>query len=318
MDAHDAAASSGMSFDRKSKEGGDPAKSFQLLARLVVAAHQDDGSPSRLRGPHEVLDARIPHDGIAHEEGLDRAGLDRFRDSGGSVRARPIRRDRRQQLLDEPRLVPDPAVSEDLCANTRFERLLNSLHPGLSRAMRMDFRNEGWLPRFQVFQEGVPCEPRSDEDERFADFRGAKLREDLVKVDGTGVSRREHLAMPGRANRRQFTNSVLPELGEKRFFVIQGEEGDEGLLCRSNGFLDPPQLMRLPRLDDREDVVHRDVQRMMSPEVLRSLDDDAGNSEAVRERLELDAFHSDREGYADLLAALRPDLVGLDLFAAVG
>src|SRR3989442_4873287 len=84
MDAHDAAESSGMSFDWKSKEGGDPAKSFQLLARLVVAAHQDDGSPSRLRGPHEVLDARIPHDGIAHEEGLDRAGLDRFRNFGGA------------------------------------------------------------------------------------------------------------------------------------------------------------------------------------------------------------------------------------------
>src|SRR6266581_4288798 len=209
MDAHDAAASSGMSFDWKSEEGGNPAKSFQLLARLVVAAHQDDGSPSGLRGPHEILDSGIPHDGIAHEEGLDRAGLDRFRNFGGSVRARPIRRNRLQQLLDEPRLVPDPAVSEDLCANTRFERLLNSLHPGLSRAVRMDFRNEGWLPRFQVLQERVPCEPRSDEDERF---------------------------------------------------------------------LDPPQLMRLPRLDDGEDVIDRDVQRVMPPEVLRSLDDDAGDA----------------------------------------
>src|SRR6266571_1106269 len=237
MDAHDAAASSGMSFDWKSEEGGNPAKSFQLLARLVVAAHQDDGSPSGLRGPHEILDSGIPHDGIAHEEGLDRAGLDRFRNFGGSVRARPIRRNRLQQLLDEPRLVPDPAVSEDLCANTRFERLLNSLHPGLSRAVRMDFRNEGWLPRFQVLQERVPCEPRSDEDERFADFRG-----------------------------------------EKRFFVVQGKEGDEGPLCRSNGFLDPPQLMRLPRLDDGEDVIDRDVQRVMPPEVLRSLDDDAGDA----------------------------------------
>src|SRR3989475_3697864 len=147
MDAHDAAESSGMSFDWKSKEGGDPAKSYQLLARLVVAAHQDDGSPSRLRGPHEVLDARIPHDGIAHEEGLDRAGLDRFRNFGGSVRARPIRRNRLQQLLDEARLLPDPTVSEHRCAHPRFECLPNSLHPGLSRAVRMDFRNAGWLAR---------------------------------------------------------------------------------------------------------------------------------------------------------------------------
>src|SRR2546427_459861 len=276
------------------------------------------GGTRGLRGPHEILDPGIPDDGIAPEEGPHRAGLDRYRNFGGSVRARPIRRNRLQQLLDEPRLVPDPAVSEDLCANTRFERLLNSLHPGVSRAVRMDFRNEGWLPRLQGFQERVPREPRSDEDERFADFRGAKLREDLVKVDGTGVSRREHLAVPGRANRRQFTNSVLPELGEKRFFVIQRKERDQGLLRRGDGLVDPSQLMRLPCLDDGEDVIDRDVQRVMPPEVLRSLDDDAGNSEAVRERLELDAFHPDGEGDADLLAALRPDLVGLDLFAAVG
>src|SRR3989454_9076032 len=318
MDAHDVGASSGMSFDWKPKEGGDPAKSFQLLARLVVAAHQDDGSPSRLGGAQEVLDAGIPPDGIAYEEGIDLAGLDRSRNFGGSVRARPIRRNRLQQLLDDPRLVPDPAVSEDLCANTRFERLLNSLHPGLSRAVRMDFRNEGWLPRFQVLQERVPCEPRSDEDERFADFRGAKLREDLVKVDGTGVSRREHLAVPGRANRRQFTNSVLPELGEKRFFVIQRKERDQGFLRRGDGLVDPSQLMRLPRLDDGEDVVHHDVQRVMSPQVLRSLDDDAGDPQPVRERLEFDALHPDGEGDADLLAPLRPDLVGFHFLAAVG
>src|SRR2546428_13565820 len=92
MDAHDVGASSGMSFDWKSEEGGDPAKSFQLLARLVVAAHQDDGSPSRLRGAHEVLDAGIPHDGIAYEEGLDRAGRDRFRNFGGSSRPQPLAR----------------------------------------------------------------------------------------------------------------------------------------------------------------------------------------------------------------------------------
>ena len=123
--------------------------------------------------------------------------------------------------------------------------------------------------------------------------------------------------MTGRTDRRQFPNSVLAEVCEERFFVVQGKEGDLGLLCSRNGLFDPAQLMRLPLLDDREDVINRDVQCVMSPQVLRSLDDDAGNPEAVRERLELDAFHADSEGDADLLAALGPDLVRLDLLAAV-
>src|SRR5207249_1117248 len=119
-------------------------------------------------------------------------------------------------------------------------------------------------------------------------------------------------------NRRQFPDAVLTELREERFFVVQGKEGDEGLLRRRNGLLDPPQLMRLPRLDDGQDVIDRDVQRVMPPEVLRSLDDDAGDAYAVRERLELDALHPNREGDSDLLAPFRPDLVGLHFLAAVG
>src|SRR6266568_2318913 len=55
----------------------------------------------------------------------------------------------------------------------------------------------------------------------------------------------------------------------------------------------------------------------MSPEILRSFDDHAGDPEAVRERLELDAFHADRQRDAHLLAPLRPHLVRLDVFAAI-
>src|SRR3989442_1149662 len=267
--AHDGSQSVAISLARDSEERGDPAKGLQLLARLVMAAHQDDGPSRGLRGPHEMLDSGIPGDGVAHEEGLDRAGFDRFGDFGGTVCARPVRGDGLQQRLDEPRFVTDPAVAEHLRADARFERLLNPLPPWVRRTVRVDFRGQGRLPRFDVLQERVAREAGSHEDQRLSDFHDAQLREDLVKVDGTGVARREHLAVPGRANRRQFTNSVLPELGENRFFVIQGKEGDEGLLCRSNGFLDPPQLMRLPRLDDGEDVIDRDVQRVMPPEVLR-------------------------------------------------
>src|SRR2546425_1561188 len=74
-----------ISFDREPEERGDPAKGLQLLARLVMAAHQDDGPSSGLRGPHQILDPGIPDDGVAHEEGLDRAGFDRFGNFGGTA-----------------------------------------------------------------------------------------------------------------------------------------------------------------------------------------------------------------------------------------
>src|SRR5207244_1714454 len=53
------------------------------------------------------------------------------------------------------------------------------------------------------------------------------------------VSGRKHLAVTRRANRREFSNAVLPELGQERFFVIQRKEGDERLLRRGNGLVDP-------------------------------------------------------------------------------
>src|SRR5437867_2647924 len=106
----------------------------------------------------------------------------------------------------------------------------------------------------------------------------AQLREDLVKVGGTGVSRREHLAMARRPDGRQFPDAILAELREERFFVVQGKEGDQGLLGRRNGLLDPSQLMWLPRLDDREDVINGAVQCVIPPQVLRSLDDDTGDA----------------------------------------
>src|SRR5438309_3175641 len=127
--AHDRRRTSDLSFDGKPQERSDPAKGLQLLARFVVSAHQDDGPSSGLRGPHEVLDSGIPHDRIAHQESLDRAGINRLGNFRGSVRARLVRRNRLKQLLDEPRLVTDPTVSEDLCAHAGFERLLNPLHP---------------------------------------------------------------------------------------------------------------------------------------------------------------------------------------------
>src|SRR5207237_4174019 len=88
--------------------------------------------------------------------------------------------------------------------------------------------------------------------------------------------------------------------------------------CRGDGLVDPPQLVRLPRLDDGEDIVDRDVERVMPSEVLRSLDDDAGDPQSVRKRLELDALHPDRERHTDLLAPLGSDLVRLHFLAAIG
>src|SRR5207247_9143482 len=55
------------------------------------------------------------------------------------------------------------------------------------------------------------------------------------------------------------------------------------------------------------------VQRVMPTEVLRSLDDDARDPESVGKCLELDSFDSDRERNADLLPALRSNLVRLYL-----
>src|SRR2546422_879168 len=286
-------AAANLSPEGKREEGANPAQRLELRAGLVRAAHQDDGPPRGLCGTHEVLDADTPHDRVAHEEGFDRSRLDGFGDLGRPVCARPVRRDRLQQRLDQPRLVSDPAIPEHLRADARLERLLDPLHPGAGRAMRVDFRSEGWLPGFQVVEEGVAREPGSDEDERLPDFRRAQLREDLVEVRGPRVSGWKHLAVTRRSNDREFSNAILPELGHERFFVVQRKEGDERLLRRGNGLVDPSQLVRSPRLDDGDHLVDRDVQRVMPSQVLRSLDDDARDAQTVGEGLELDAFHAE-------------------------
>src|SRR2546422_5915115 len=111
-----------------------------------MAAHQDDGPSSGLRGPHEILDSGIPGDGVAHEEGLDRAGFDRFGDFGGTVCAKPVSGDGLQERLDEPRFLTDPAVAEHLGAYAWFERLLHTLPPGRRRNERLDLRSQGKRP----------------------------------------------------------------------------------------------------------------------------------------------------------------------------
>src|SRR5207249_7674822 len=55
-----------------------------------------------------------------------------------------------------------------------------------------------------------------------------------------------------------------------------------------------------------------------SSDLLRSLDDDAGDPQSVRKRLELDALHPDRKRHTDLLAPLGSDLVRLHFLAAIG
>src|SRR5207247_6908420 len=82
---------------------------------------------------------------------------------------------------------------------------------------------------------------------------------------------------------------------------------------RGDSLIDPTKFVDFPGLDDRQHVLHADVQRVMPTEVLRSLDDDARETESVGKCLELDSFDSDRERNADLLPALRSNLVRLYL-----
>ena len=183
--------------------------------------------------------------------------------------------------------------------------------------MAVDLRREAGVTGFQKLEERVPGEPRPNDDERLADRGHPELREDVVEKDGPGVPGREHFPMAGRANRGELVHPILTELRDEGFLVIEGEECDERLLGGGDRFVDPPQFVRPPRLDDGQDIVHRDVQRVMPSEILRSLNDDSGEAEAVGEGLELDTFHADCEGDTDFLAPLRADLVRLHLFAAV-
>jgi len=113
------------------------------------------------------------------------------------------------------------------------------------------------------------------------------------------------------ADGRELPHAILAQLGGEGFLVVEGQERDERLLCRRDGLVDPTEFMRLPRLEDREHVLHADVQSVMATQVLRPLDDHARDPDAVGERLELDPLDPDRERDADLLPAFRPDLVRL-------
>ncbi len=283
-----------------------------------MAAHEDDRPPRRLGGPHHVLDPWIADDRVAHEERLDRSRVDGLCDFRWAVRARPIRRDRFEEPLDEPRLVADPALPEHLCADAGLQRLVDPVHPRVGCAVAVDLRRKRGVTGLEILQERFPREPRPHDDEGFADCGHPELREDVIEKGGAGVPRGKHLPMARRANRRELVHAVLPELGDEGFLVVEGEECDERLLRRRDGLIDPPKFVRLPRLQDREDILHRDVQRVVASEVLRSLDDDAGDAQAVRESLELDPFDADRQRDADFLSPFGSDLVRLHLFPAVG
>src|SRR5207247_8606271 len=113
-----------VSPNREAEECRDPSEAFELLARLVVAAHEDDGTARRFDRSHEVLDPRIADNRIADEERLDRAGIHRLGDLRDAVGARPVRRDRLEELLDQLRLVPDPGLAEHLRADAGPQGLL--------------------------------------------------------------------------------------------------------------------------------------------------------------------------------------------------
>src|SRR2546430_276382 len=306
------------SLDRESKDRADATERLELLAGLVVTTHEDDGPTGRLGRAHELLDPGVAHDGIAHEEGLDRAGIGRLLHLRRTVGHRAVCGDRLEEFFDELRLVSDAAFAEHLGADARPEGLLDPLHPRMRGAVDVDLRRQGRIAGLQVLDEGLPREAGPDEDQRLPDLRGPHLGEDVVEEGGPRVSGREHLAVPGRPDRGQFPDSVLPELGDQRLLVVEGQERDEGLLRRRDRLVDPPELVGSPRLEDREDVLDADVQGVMPAEVLGTFDDDPGDPESVRERLELDVLDADREGDAHFLAAFRAELVRLHVLPPVG
>src|SRR5213083_521262 len=305
------------SLDRESKDRADATERLELLAGLVVTTHEDDGPTGRLGRAHELLDPGVAHDGIAHEEGLDRAGIGRLLHLRRTVGHRAVCGDRLEEFFDELRLVSDAAFAEHLGADARPEGLLDPLHPRMRGAVDVDLRRQGRIAGFQVLDEGLPREAGPDEDQRLPDLRGPQLDEDVVEEGGPRVSGGEHLAVPRRPDRRQLTDSILPQLGDQGLLVVEGQERHEGLLRGRDGLVDSPELVGFPRLDDRQDVLDADVQGVMSAEVLGTFDDDPGDPESVREGLELDVLDADRERDADFLATFRAKLVRLHVLPPV-
>src|SRR5256885_8427236 len=119
-----------VSLDREPKESGDAAEALELLSRLVVSAHEDDGPAGGLDRPHDLLDPGIADDRVAHQEGLDRPGIRRLLHLRRSVGVGTVRRERLQQFLDERRLVSDAALAEHLRTDAGLQRFLNPLHTG--------------------------------------------------------------------------------------------------------------------------------------------------------------------------------------------
>src|SRR5256884_4860854 len=109
------------SLDRESKDRADATERLELLAGLVVTTHEDDGPTGRLGRAHELLDPGVAHDGIAHEEGLDRAGIGRLLHLRRTVGHRAVCGDRLEEFFDELRLVSDAAFAEHLGADARPE-----------------------------------------------------------------------------------------------------------------------------------------------------------------------------------------------------
>src|SRR5438067_13834358 len=234
-----------------------------MPALLSQATHPYDGYAGQLGVPNEIYDPLVAYDGIAHEEGLDRAGVRRLLHLRRAIGDRTVRGDRLEELLHELRLVSDPAFAEYLGADARPEALLSALHPRMRGAMDVDPGRQGRLAGLQVLDEGLPREAGPDEDQRLPDLRGPQLDEDVVEEGGPRVSGGEHLAVPRRPDRRQLTDSILPQLGDQGLLVVEGQERHEGLLRGRDGLVDSPELVGFPRLDDRQDVLDADVQRVM-------------------------------------------------------
>src|SRR5439155_139305 len=229
------------SLDRESKEGGDATERLELLAGLVVTTHEDDGPTGRLGRAHELLDPGVAHDGIAHEEGLDRAGIGRLLHLRRTVGHRAVCGDRLEEFFDELRLVSDAAFAEHLGADARPEGLLDPLHPRMRGAVDVDLRRQGRIAGLQVLDEGLPREAGPDEDQRLPDLRGPQLDEDVVEEGGPRVSGGEHLAVPRRPDGRQLTDSILPQLGDQGLLVVEAQTRSLGRRrlwrChRSSGF----------------------------------------------------------------------------------
>ena len=169
----------------------------------------------------------------------------------------------------------------------------------------------------EVIQRVALCEPRPRED----DGVGIEMRECVAQFVEQLRPRAGVLSLARRSGERGvLLGAVLGDGVDVGLALLDGGDGDVGILGGRFGLLDSLHLVRLEVLLNRQLVVFLDVQRVMVAELVLpgTADDDAADPESVGEAGELHVLYLQRDVDVFAFTAGVAHLVVVPLDASAG